>query len=223
MPLIAFFSFSFLDIVETDHLTLADFDPTLLTPSWVPPDRWQSLLSLSTLPGPLEGLCTKVASEPKWQEWYYHDCPESLSFPGIDEDDEQGDEEEDEQTQNTMTDFHGLLILRCLRPDRLTSAMREYVGEILDNLQAQIHLSLPEILSQIEHSIPILVLLPDNSLREMSADSPAKAILQLAEVCAIGLRSVICSFHFANAARADKFLSGRKSADFPGSVLVLVI
>ena len=186
---------SILGLPETDHLTLADFDPTLLTPSWVSPDRWQSLLSLSTLPGPLEGLCTKVASDPKWQEWYNHDRPESLSFPGIDEDNEKGDQEEDEQTQDSMTDFHGLLILRCLRPDRLTSAMREYVGEILDNLQAQIYLSLSEILTQIEHSVPILVLLPDSSLRAMSVDSPAKAILELAEVCAMNLLSVVFSVH----------------------------
>ena len=81
-----------------------------------------------------------------------------------------------------MTDFHRLLLLRCLRPDRLTSAMTEYVGDILDNLQAKINFSLPEILKQIEHSIPILVLLPDNAFHEMSTDSPAKAILQLAEV-----------------------------------------
>lgn len=140
---------------------------------------------MSTLPGPLEGLCTKVASNPKWQEWYYHERPESLPLPGIDQEEEDRQENEvgeEEQTQNTMTDFHGLLILRCLRPDRINSAMREYVGEILDNLQAQIYLSLPEILKQIEHSIPILILLPDNSFREMSTDSPAKAILQLAEV-----------------------------------------
>ena len=177
-------------MVGTDHLSLADFDPTLLTPSWVPRDRWQSLLSLSTLPGPLEGLCTKVASNPKWQEWYYHDRPESLDLPGIDQDGDGRQEKElieNEQTQDTMTDFHGLLILRCLRPDRLTSAMKEYVGEILDNLQAQINLSLPEILKQIEHSIPILVLLPDNSFREMSTDSPAKAILQLAEVIPLSM------------------------------------
>ena len=144
---------------------------------------------MSTLPGPLEGLCTKVASDTKWQEWYYHDRPETLSLPGLDEDEEGHQDKEDEQTHDTMTDFHGLLILRCLRPDRLTSAMREYVGEILDNLQAEIYISLPEILKQIEHSIPILVLLPDNSFREMSADSPAKAILQLAEVWAIDLAS----------------------------------
>ena len=50
---------SLLDISGTDHLTLEDFDPTLLTPSWIPPDRWQSLLSLSTLPGPLEGTVHK--------------------------------------------------------------------------------------------------------------------------------------------------------------------
>ena len=167
----------------TDRLSLADFDPTLLTPSWVPRDRWQSLLSLSTLPGPLEGLCTKVASDPKWLEWYNHDRPESLDLPGIDEEEHQENKMiENEQAQDTMTDFHGLLILRCLRPDRLTSAMKEYVGEILDNLQAEINLSLPEILKQIEHSIPILVLLPDTSFREMSTDSPATAILQLAEV-----------------------------------------
>lgn len=195
MPIIKYISFVvfvtfslppfILGLIGTDNLSLADFDPTLLTPSWVPSDRWQSLLSLSTLSGPLEGLCTKVASNPKWQEWYYHDRPESLPLPGVDQGKETHQENEvneEEPSEDALTDFHGLLILRCLRPDRLTSAMKEYVGEILDNLQGQIYLSLPEILKQIEHSIPVLVLLPDNSFRESSTVSPAKAILQLAEV-----------------------------------------
>lgn len=177
-----------LGLSGTDHLTLADFDPTLLTPTWIPPNQWQGLLSLSTLHGPLEGLCTKVAAEPKWQEWYHHESPETLDFPGIehspthDSKHEREEEKEELEEDNGITEFHRLLVLRCLRPDRLTFAMKDYVVDILNNLNAQPYISLLEVLKQVEHSIPVMVLLPHNSSLEISTVSPSTAILQLAEV-----------------------------------------
>lgn len=167
-----------LDLVGTEHLKLADFDPTLLTPSWVPIDRWQSILSLSTLPGPLEQICTTIVNDPKWQEWYHDDEPEKLKLPGLGE----VLENTTSEALNTATDFHSLLVLRCLRPDRLVSATKKYVEGILNNLHAQINATFPDILKQIEHSIPILILLPNNSLCDISTCSPTEMLLKFAEV-----------------------------------------
>ena len=194
----------------THHLSLVDFDPTLLAPN-----RWQSLLSLSTIPGPLEGLCAKVAAEPKWQEWYHYELAETLDFPGLDHNPTQANPNDDQEREEPdmddgLTELHGLLIVRCLRPDRLPAAIKNYVVDILDNLKAQMHLSLSEILQQIEHSMPIMVLLPKNSFLEISTESPSKVILELAEVSS-------CLRHLCAAKK--HFCMSSLTLDFSGNAI----
>lgn len=58
-------------------LTLDDFGCDAKPPEWLPRDRWENVMAISVLPGPLDNLCVKLAenSEP-WHKWYLSDTPE---------------------------------------------------------------------------------------------------------------------------------------------------
>ena len=43
------------------QLSLADFDSDDFIPGWLPPDKWEDLLAVSVLPGPLDSLCVQVS------------------------------------------------------------------------------------------------------------------------------------------------------------------
>ncbi|KAJ7392743.1 hypothetical protein OS493_010398 [Desmophyllum pertusum] len=50
---------------------LSDFDPTLLQPSWIAQEAWELILAVSSLKGPLDSICTHIASNPvPWRDWY---------------------------------------------------------------------------------------------------------------------------------------------------------
>ena len=63
-------------------LTLSDFDPTLLQPSWISQSCWDSIMAASTLKGPLDSVCAHIAANPtEWRAWFEHDRPESVPLP----------------------------------------------------------------------------------------------------------------------------------------------
>lgn len=87
-------------------VTLADFDPTLVKPSWLSTDVWDSILALSSFDGALEGLCAQIASDQSsWKDWYNKPTPENQYLPI-------------KQGSKTMRSLDKLLLIRCLRPDR---------------------------------------------------------------------------------------------------------
>jgi dynein heavy chain len=64
------------------QLTLADFSCDAPIPTWLPSERWDELLALSLLPGPLANLCVNVAEDSeKWEEWYKTTEPENEAMP----------------------------------------------------------------------------------------------------------------------------------------------
>ena len=64
------------------ELTLADFDCEAPAPSFIPEDKWDDILAMSVLPGPLDGLCVQIAERPDgWENWYKSNAPESEPLP----------------------------------------------------------------------------------------------------------------------------------------------
>lgn len=66
----------------TMELTLLDFGCDAPPPTFLPPDKWEDILAISVLPGPLDSLCIQMAEMPeKWEEWYQSSEPERLALP----------------------------------------------------------------------------------------------------------------------------------------------
>ncbi|CAH1797693.1 unnamed protein product [Owenia fusiformis] len=118
-------------------LTLADFDCNSEIPRWLPKDKWEDVFALSVLPGSLDSLCVHIACNSEvWEEWYKSDLPEVEPCPlakGEENDDAaKGDDEENEEDSGQINDFHQLLLIRILRPDRFPTAMSKYIEKNLD-------------------------------------------------------------------------------------------
>ena len=65
------------------QLSLQDFDcRDAETPTWLPTEKWEDILALSVLPGPLDSLCVDFATNSEaWREWYHSPYPEKLPLP----------------------------------------------------------------------------------------------------------------------------------------------
>ena len=154
---------------------LSDFDPTLLQPSWIAQESWELILAISSLKGPLDSICTHIASNPgPWRDWYESERPEVQPLPI---------EIEDAEDAPTLTALDRLLMILCLRSDRFEQAMRILVENEVGDL---VEKSLPhfdEILSRIKHSIPIFVVMPDHTCMNTPFKiSPVESIRRIAEV-----------------------------------------
>lgn len=58
-------------------LSLEDFGSEAKPPEWLPRDRWENVMAISVLPGPLDNLCVKIAEGgDSWQKWYHSATPE---------------------------------------------------------------------------------------------------------------------------------------------------
>eukprot|EP00762_Andalucia_godoyi_P000343 ANDGO_03199.mRNA.1 Dynein beta chain len=105
--------------------------------------QWASIQALSEiegtdppfskLPGDLEG------SSRRWKEWCETEKPETEKLP---------------LEYKNLSTFQRLLILRCLRPDRMTMAVRLYVGEAMGKKYVEI----PQIplSASFEDSSPVI-------------------------------------------------------------------
>ena len=85
---------------------------------WLPDEYWQMCAALQ---GQLEetfgNLCTDMeGSAKRWREWQEHPIPETEQMPG---------------DWKKLRAFDKLLIIRCLRPDRLNEAFASIVDELL--------------------------------------------------------------------------------------------
>lgn len=165
----------FLGKLSSPVPALSDFDPTLLQPSWIAQESWELILAVSSLKGPLDSVCTHIASNPgPWRDWYESERPEAQPLPI---------ESEDAEDSPTLTALDRLLMIRCLRSDRFERAMLIFVENEVGDL---VEKSLPrfdELLSGIKHSIPIFVVMPDHtSMNTPFKISPVESIRRIAEV-----------------------------------------
>ncbi|KAJ8316217.1 hypothetical protein KUTeg_006231 [Tegillarca granosa] len=154
------------------QLTLADFDCKDDPPNFLPQEKWEDILALSVLPGPLDSLCVNFAQNADaWKEWYKSEHPEneplplSPSFGGNPSTGSRksagGDKSPD---LGPLSDFHQLLLLRMLRPDRLPVALVRYVNKHLTlNLPEQSDFSLTEVIQDAKRHLGVLLLLPPSA------------------------------------------------------------
>jgi dynein heavy chain len=64
------------------QLTLNDFDCKDPPPAWLPQEKWEDILALSVLPGPLDSLCVHIAQNSEsWKSWYKSEYPEREPLP----------------------------------------------------------------------------------------------------------------------------------------------
>ncbi|XP_033103095.1 dynein heavy chain 9, axonemal-like [Anneissia japonica] len=147
------------------ELTLADFDCKAKQPSFLPEAKWEDMLALSVLPGPLDSLCVHVAEQPEaWEEWYKLDAPEDEPLPIKPESaDTQANQRDPDNTDSPdlspLNDFHQLLLIRLLRPDRLPIITARYISKHLTSVKP-FKCTVPAILSSATLSLGVLVLMP---------------------------------------------------------------
>ncbi|XP_020627063.1 dynein beta chain, flagellar outer arm-like isoform X2 [Orbicella faveolata] len=186
---------------------LSDFDPTLLQPSWIAQESWELIMAVSSLKGPLDSVCTHIASNPgPWRDWYESERPEAQPLPI---------ESEDAEDSPTLTALDRLLMIRCLRSDRFERAMLIFVENEVGDL---VEKSLPrfdELLSGIKHSIPIFVVMPDHtSMNTPFKISPVESIRRIAEAHNVQCQQIsvghgqeeIIDVALATAVRTDTWL-----------------
>ena len=92
--------------------------------------------------------------------------------------------QESSTESGSLTEFHQLILLRILRPDRLPIAMSRYVSEYL-NVESEQNLTLDQLLETAsERHCGILVLLPnkDKNLPDFVETNSAQIVSNLAAV-----------------------------------------
>lgn len=98
--------------------TTQKMDPSNPKPQfkWLSDLAWGSVLKLCEIEG-YEGLANQIAKESskRFEDWYNDDRPEEVPLPG--------DFRQFEQEHY----FKKLLIVKCLRPDRMTSALTKFL------------------------------------------------------------------------------------------------
>jgi len=113
---------------------------------WLPISAWQSCQALCELDDFGSFATNLVEAAPRFREWYNHVTPETEKLPL-------------DWAALDRTPFKKMLVVRCLRPDRMTVALSNYVRSVLPNGSAYADcdstLSSLEVLDQsIQDSTP---------------------------------------------------------------------
>ncbi|OHS94615.1 Dynein heavy chain family protein [Tritrichomonas foetus] len=86
-------------------------------PEWLGDREWELIIGLGTLPS-FEGIASSFEQyNDDWHDWYMEQEPETQPFPG-------------EWTRKCSL-MQSMIIVRCLRPDRVMSCVRSYVIQTL--------------------------------------------------------------------------------------------
>eukprot|EP00163_Fabomonas_tropica_P009916 TRINITY_DN1985_c0_g1_i1.p1 TRINITY_DN1985_c0_g1~~TRINITY_DN1985_c0_g1_i1.p1 ORF type:complete len:4225 (-),score=1474.45 TRINITY_DN1985_c0_g1_i1:598-13272(-) len=83
---------------------------------WLPNSAWNSVMALSSIRAFAELPSDMEQSPSRFKEWCDVDTPEDERLP---------------LEWKSLNSFQKLLVIRCLRPDRLTAAITKFVGEKL--------------------------------------------------------------------------------------------
>ena len=87
---------------------------------WLPDDYWRACRALSRLEG-FGKFCTDlVDAAPRFREWFNHTAPESEKLPL-------------DWAALDRAPFQKMLVVRCLRPDRVTSSLSSFIRATLPN------------------------------------------------------------------------------------------
>ena len=115
----------------------------------LPEHTWKCFMGLERL-GEEDALFQEIASKfvmfaEEWADWYESPCPEEWPLPG---------------DFATAGEIQTLCVLRVLRPDRMTFALRKFVSEFLgEDFVSQPPFSMRSVYDDSSASTPILFLL----------------------------------------------------------------
>lgn len=86
-------------------------------PDWIGQKEWDFIVGLGTLPA-FEGIAQSFEQySDDWREWYMEQEPEVLPFPG--------------EWNRKCSQLQQMIIVRCLRSDRVLSSISKYVSTVL--------------------------------------------------------------------------------------------
>lgn len=94
-------------------------DPGNMGPlhEWLPTAIWPRVKALEGLKR-YQGLGDSMQSDSdEWQKWFDSEMPEVAKFPG--------------DYQKLLSPFDRLIILRAMRPDRVTTALKTYIADVM--------------------------------------------------------------------------------------------
>ncbi|KAF0977183.1 hypothetical protein FDP41_003836 [Naegleria fowleri] len=140
------------DKFRPDHLEfLIKCSPDPNTPKenpftdWLSDFSWKAIYKLNQLEG-FEKLSDDIVNSGKrWKLWSMLEAPEKESLP---------------QEWKKKSGFEKLLIIRALRPDRITQALKEFVGEIMGSKYVDsIPFSLDKIFAESRPNTPLFFIL----------------------------------------------------------------
>lgn len=108
---------------EIDYLLLSKsaMDPGNPGPlaEWLPAVCWPKIKALASLK-PLSTLAESMFNDPDdWCKWFGNEQCENLKLPG---------------DMSKLTDFQKIILLRAIRPDRVTTALRAFVAKHLGEM-----------------------------------------------------------------------------------------
>ena len=129
---------------------------------WFPNQSWYNIMAVSAAAvDSIREIAEHISkNDQHWKQWMESDQPETMSLP--------------DALDLRLTQFQRLLIIRCLRPDRLQAAINEYVNQVLGKRYTEPqNIDWDAILSQTVSNRPVLCLLA-------SASDPSNEIETLA-------------------------------------------
>ena len=84
---------------------------------WLPPSIWPKIKALEGLKS-FNGIGDLMQSDSDdWRKWFDSEMPEVAKLPG--------------DFNQTLTTFDRLILLRAIRPDRVTTALRSWIEEVM--------------------------------------------------------------------------------------------
>ncbi|XP_077152557.1 uncharacterized protein LOC143816267 [Ranitomeya variabilis] len=143
-------------VLNTDHL------------AWLPSETWEELKALSAISVDLKNLTMQIAeNHSEWEKWYRMQRMECSDIDISGEKDTlEGSDDRlpacgDERTQ--LDDFHYLLVVRAVCPDRFPDALCRYVETLSSDLEFRdLCPGINNIAALEENTFGVLVLEPSN-------------------------------------------------------------
>ncbi|XP_035208679.1 dynein heavy chain 2, axonemal-like [Stegodyphus dumicola] len=136
---------------------------------WLPQHCWDHITQLERLPKFLGITVSFDEISRMWQDWYTTAEPEKIYLPG--------------NWRNICDEFQRLLIIRCLRPDRITNCISNFVDKNLGKgFLVYPGMDLSEIVKESTSNKPLVVFTLSSYI------DPEQIIQNLAETCGMADR-----------------------------------
>lgn len=137
--------------------------PTNPDPAWVSEEAWDNITEMETQVASFSGIegCLR-GSLSDWEAWYRDAAPEAAELPG--------------EWESKCNDLQRMLLVRCLRPDRVIFACTSYVANNLGRKYVEPPvLDLAEVFGDSTAASPLIFVLspgvdPTEALRKLGAE-----------------------------------------------------